>query len=59
MRSLEVDEAQIDRAENLFRTRDRERLLAQFESGDPRAARDHIITQPPRDGMDQQEGERQ
>jgi len=34
----------IDRAEDMYRARDRERLKAQIESGDLRTARDRIIT---------------
>lgn len=44
---------QVDRAENLFRDRDQERLSKQIEANDYRAGRDHIITQrtptPPAD----------
>ena len=36
----------IDRAEDMYRSRDRERLKAQIEAGDIRAARDQILTQP-------------
>jgi CPA2 family monovalent cation:H+ antiporter-2/glutathione-regulated potassium-efflux system protein KefB len=36
----------INRAEDLFRTRDRERLEVQIETGDPRSARDRILTAP-------------
>lgn len=39
----------IDRAENMYRARDRERLKKQIETGDLRAARDRILTQPQRD----------
>ena len=45
LESIEVDGDDIDRAENLYRTRDRERLREQIETGDIRAARDRIITQ--------------
>jgi len=34
----------IDRAEDMYRARDKERLKAQIESGDLRTARDRIIT---------------
>lgn len=40
--------AEIDRAEAMYRASDRERLRIQIESGDLRAARDQIITQPAR-----------
>ncbi len=46
--SLSVGEQEIDRTEADYRRRDRERLRAQRESGDLRAARDSIITQEPR-----------
>jgi glutathione-regulated potassium-efflux system protein KefB len=36
---LEIDEAEIDRAEDAYRKRDRERLRVQIEGGDIRAAR--------------------
>jgi CPA2 family monovalent cation:H+ antiporter-2/glutathione-regulated potassium-efflux system protein KefB len=39
----------IDRAESAYRTSDKERLSIQYEAGDIRAARDHVITQPIRD----------
>ncbi len=45
---LGVDGPDIDRAETLFRKNDRERLRAQVETGDLRAARDVIITQEAR-----------
>ena len=38
----------IDRAEAMYRARDRERLRKQYETGDIRAARDQIITQKER-----------
>ncbi|MET0179243.1 MAG: NAD-binding protein, partial [Novosphingobium sp.] len=38
----------IDRAEDMYRARDKERLRVQIESGDIRAARDRVITQPAR-----------
>lgn len=47
--ALGLEAAEIDRTEQLYRSRDRERLRAQFESGDIRAARDRIITQPQRE----------
>lgn len=40
--------AEIDRAEAMYRARDRERLRLQVEAGDVRVARDRIITQPER-----------
>ena len=45
LQSLDVGEEQIDRAEDMYRARDRERLKLQFETGDVRAARDRIFTQ--------------
>lgn len=43
---LEIDRGDIDRAEAMYRARDRERLSRQIETGDMRAARDRIITSP-------------
>ncbi|HYN45087.1 MAG TPA: NAD-binding protein, partial [Allosphingosinicella sp.] len=48
MAAVGVDGEEIDRTENLYRARDRERLKAQFESGDLRAQIDRIITTPER-----------
>jgi CPA2 family monovalent cation:H+ antiporter-2/glutathione-regulated potassium-efflux system protein KefB len=48
MQSLGVAEAEIDRTEDLYRARDRERLKAQLESGDLHARQDRIITAPER-----------
>ena len=45
LEALDVDETDIDRAETLYRSRDRERLREQIETGDLSAARDRIITQ--------------
>ncbi len=44
LQAIDVDGEQIDRAEDMYRARDKERLKAQFEAGDMRAARDRIIT---------------
>ena len=41
-----VSEEAINRAEDMFRANDRERLKLQIEAGDVRVARDRIITQP-------------
>jgi CPA2 family monovalent cation:H+ antiporter-2/glutathione-regulated potassium-efflux system protein KefB len=46
MRAAGVDEEEIDRTEELYRARDRERLKAQIESGDLRAKVDRMITVP-------------
>lgn len=46
MQAVGVDEEAMDRSEDMYRARDRERLKAQFESGDLRSQRDTIITQP-------------
>jgi glutathione-regulated potassium-efflux system protein KefB len=43
-----VSEEEALRAEDLYRSRDRERLKAQFETGDLRASIDRMITQPVR-----------
>ena len=40
---------QIDNAEEMYRSSDKERLSIQYETGDLRAARDHILTQDPRE----------
>jgi CPA2 family monovalent cation:H+ antiporter-2/glutathione-regulated potassium-efflux system protein KefB len=39
---------QIDNAEDMYRSSDKERLSIQYETGDLRAARDRILTQPAR-----------
>lgn len=49
LKGLDVALADIDRAEQIYRKSDKERLTLQYESGDIRAARDHIITQRPRE----------
>lgn len=46
--ALGVEQAEIDRTEAMYRARDKERLHAQVEAGDLRAASDRIITQPER-----------
>jgi glutathione-regulated potassium-efflux system protein KefB len=48
MKSIGIDAAEIDRTEDHYRARDKERLKAQSESGDLHAARDRIITQDKR-----------
>jgi len=48
MESTGIEPAEIDRTEDLYRARDRERLKAQIESGDLRARQDRIITAPER-----------
>ena len=45
MQAAGVDVTEIDRSEQLYRSRDRERLKAQVESGDLRANVDTIITE--------------
>ena len=45
---LEVDLDAAQRAEDMYRSRDRERLKVQIESGDLKTARDRIITQTTR-----------
>jgi|UniRef100_UPI0035CB3F0D glutathione-regulated potassium-efflux system protein KefB len=49
LKSIGVDEAEIDRTEGLYRRKDKERLRAQVAAGDIRAARDIMITQEERD----------
>jgi CPA2 family monovalent cation:H+ antiporter-2/glutathione-regulated potassium-efflux system protein KefB len=45
MASLGIGGEEIDRTEDLYRQRDRERLRIQHEAGDIRAARDQVIAQ--------------
>ena len=51
-----VDQAEIDRSEDIYRRKDKERLKAQVEAGDIRVARDRIITQVSRDGQGEEMG---
>ena len=44
---LGVSLEEIDRAEDMYRARDKERLRMQIETGDLTAARDRIITRSP------------
>ena len=44
LQTLEVGPEQIDRAEDMYRARDKERLKIQVAAGDVRAARDQVIT---------------
>ncbi len=46
MQAAGVDVEEIDRSEQLYRSRDRERLKAQIETGDLRAKVDRIISEP-------------
>jgi glutathione-regulated potassium-efflux system protein KefB len=46
MESAGVDGEEIDRTEDLYRARDRERLKAQLETGDLRARSERMFTQP-------------
>jgi glutathione-regulated potassium-efflux system protein KefB len=46
MERVGVDREEIDRTEDLYRARDRERLKAQLETGDLRAQIDRMITTP-------------
>jgi CPA2 family monovalent cation:H+ antiporter-2/glutathione-regulated potassium-efflux system protein KefB len=55
MRSLNIAEEEITRAEDMYRARDKERLKVQYETGDLRAAVDRIITQPVRASEDADE----
>jgi monovalent cation:proton antiporter-2 (CPA2) family protein len=50
LEDLGVDRENIDRAEDMYRARDRERLSKQIEAGDVYAARERIIVQPRRAG---------
>ena len=49
LEGLGVSLEDIDRAEDIYRARDKERLSLQLEAGDLRAARDRILTQPIRE----------
>lgn len=46
MENVGVDLEEIDRTEDLYRARDRERLKAQLETGDLRARNDRMFTEP-------------
>ena len=49
LQALGNNEQEIDRAEAMFRGRDKERLRVQVETGDMRAASDRLLTQPARE----------
>ncbi len=49
LEGLDVGPEDIDRAEDMYRARDKERLNRQIETGDIRAARDRILVQPGRE----------
>ncbi len=49
MAAIGIDDVEIDRTEDLYRARDRERLRLQHEGGDIRAGRDNFITQSERE----------
>jgi Trk K+ transport system NAD-binding subunit len=49
LEGLDLSIEDIERAEDMYRSRDRERLAVQVETGDVRAMRDTILTQPERD----------
>ncbi|WP_404370372.1 cation:proton antiporter [Sphingomonas sp. MMS24-J45] len=51
LESIGVDQAEIDHTEDTYRRRDKERLRAQVEAGDLRAARKVVIDQSARDGL--------
>ncbi|BCA57752.1 cation:proton antiporter domain-containing protein [Sphingomonas sp. HMP6] len=51
LQSIGVEDMEIDRTEDTYRLRDRERLRAQVEAGDIRAARGVVINQTARDGL--------
>ena len=50
LEELGTSEEAIDRAEAMYRGRDKERLKLQIESGDVSVARDRIIVQAQREG---------
>ena len=54
---LGIDRADIDRAEDMYRARDKERLRLQFEAGDIRAARALVAAQQPWDDRGTRGGE--
>ena len=56
LRSAGVDEQEITRTEEVYRLKDKERLKAQVEAGDIRAARDIIITQVERESIGYESG---
>ena len=47
LRGLDVNEPEIERAEDLYRSRDRERLKIQIEAGDLRTAREQVAQTHP------------
>ncbi|MET0180067.1 MAG: cation:proton antiporter [Novosphingobium sp.] len=49
LEALGNGQEEIDRAESMYRARDKERLKVQIEAGDVRAARDGVLTQPARE----------
>jgi CPA2 family monovalent cation:H+ antiporter-2/glutathione-regulated potassium-efflux system protein KefB len=49
LQELEVSPEDIDRAEDMYRARDKERLKKQIETGNVQAGRDRIFTQPGRE----------
>ena len=55
MTAVGVEAEEIQRTEDLYRTRDRERLKVQYEAGDIRAARDTIIVKPRDRGLTEQD----
>lgn len=56
LRSVGVDEQEITRTEEVYRLKDKERLKAQVDAGDIRAARDIIITQVERESIGYESG---
>lgn len=55
LQSIGVEQAEIDRSEDAYRRRDKERLRAQVEAGDLRAARKVVIDQTARDGLSEEQ----
>ena len=51
LKSIGVEDMEIDHTEDTYRRRDKERLRAQVEAGDVRAARKVVIDQTARDGL--------
>lgn len=55
LKSIGVDETEIDRTEDTYRRRDKERLRAQVEAGDLHVARKVAIDQSARDGLNEEQ----
>jgi glutathione-regulated potassium-efflux system protein KefB len=56
MKAVGVGDEQIERTEDLYRKRDRERLKAQIEAGDLRVQQERIVTEPVVEGGEAEPG---